>query len=277
MPLSICLPSKQAMRHYRSYAACKRAGLYALSFLFVVGLCSCATTSLPPIGTLPELSPQQDIVLQVGDELDVEFLFWPELNTQRLGADGRILGSQSVRSDGKISLQLVGDVQAAGLTPMQFKNALEQRYSGILKDPEITVVVRKQVDRFVYVGGEVQAPGAFSMPGRLTALEAVMQAGGAKNRSARMSNVIIVRHRDGRRYACGIDLRHALREAESQPFLLEPYDIVFVPRTRIDQVGQWVDQYINALIPDKFVYSDFERSASATKANARTLQLNLRP
>jgi len=87
------------------------------------------------------------------------------------------------------------------------------------------------------------------MPSRLTALEAIMQAGGFDPRTAKHDSVVIIRHRDGKRYGCSLDLTGALKGEEGKPFYLEPHDIVYVPRTKIAQVNQWIDQYITKLIP----------------------------
>jgi hypothetical protein len=83
-----------------------------------------------------------------------------------------------------------------------------------------------------------------------------MGAGGFDMRSANVKNVVIIRHKDGQRYGCSLDLRDALKGETEYPFYLEPYDIVFVPRTTIVKVNQWIDQYINKIIPQTgFLYT----------------------
>jgi protein involved in polysaccharide export with SLBB domain len=93
------------------------------------------------------------------------------------------------------------------------------------------------------------------MPGRLTALEAILQAGGFNADTAEMSNVLIIRHLNGKRYGCALDLISALEGEEHQPFLLEPYDIVYVPQTTIAKINKWIDQHINRIIPIGFNYT----------------------
>jgi protein involved in polysaccharide export with SLBB domain len=94
------------------------------------------------------------------------------------------------------------------------------------------------------------------MPRRITALEAIMMAGGFDYRRAEVSNVVIIRHKDGKRYGCSLDFRDALKGKEFQPFYLEPEDIIYVPRTVISKVNLWIDQYINQIIPRVgFTYS----------------------
>ena len=154
-----------------------------------------------------------------------------------------------MRPDGRISLQLIGEVDVNGKTPDQLKQELVKAYTGQLRVPELAVIVRSLMNRRIYVGGDVLRPGMIEMPRRITALEAIMMAGGFDYRRAEVSNVVIVRHKDGQRYGCALDLREALKGKEDQPFYLEPQDIVYVPRNKISQVGLWIDQYINQMVP----------------------------
>jgi protein involved in polysaccharide export with SLBB domain len=193
--------------------------------------------------------------LQPGDVLKVDFLYWPELNPE----------AQSIRPDGKISLQLVGDVEVGGLTPDEVRTKLLDLYKDKLVDPEINVVVSSLESHRVYVGGEVMSPGPLKINGRLTALEAIMQSGGPIKESAKLERVVIVRQVEGKQFARTLDIKAALQNPESEPFLLEPYDVVFVPRTNIDRIDQWVDQYINQLIPRSLHYN-FTHEVSSDNA-----------
>ena len=177
------------------------------------------------------------VKLAPGDVVEIKFFSIPELNE-----------SQAVRPDGKIALQLVGEVDVMGKTPAELREELMKLYVPHLKTPDVTVIVRQFLSRRIYVGGEVREPGSFDMPGQLSALEAIMQAGGFTN-LARLGNVVIIRHRGGQRFGASINFRHALAGDVTPQFLLEPLDIVFVPRTRISKVTQWIDQHINQLLP----------------------------
>lgn len=238
--------------------------------LFIGTLPGCITT--PPSSESFPAAAEPKVVLQPGDVLQVKFLYWPELNEDK----------QSIRPDGKISLQLVGDVQAQGLTPDELRAQLLELYHDKLKEPEIAVVVNSLDSHRVYVTGEVQNPGLVMINGRLTALEAVMQAGGFAKESAKRKTVVVVRQREGKQFATTLDLRKALEEPESEPFLLEPYDIVFVPRTNIDQVDQWVEQYVNKIIPRSvhwgFTYDlnppDYSNGNNAVQLLSNAAQFN---
>ena len=187
---------------------------------------------------MAEHSPPASVALMSGDVVEVKFFYTPQLNE-----------IQTVRPDGKIALQLVGEVEAQEMTPAELRTELMRLYTPHLKDPNITVIVRSFFNRRVFVGGQVMKPGVVEMPGRLTALEAIIQAGGFDMRDAELQNVIVIRHKNGQRYAYSINMKLPQKEGEIQPFYLEQQDIVYVPQTEIAKVGQWVDQHINKLIP----------------------------
>ena len=229
----------------------RNAGFFKLRilrriFVCAIALClcaSCVTTPKPneafPVASEPKL------FLKAGDVLQVKFLYWPELNEDK----------QSIRPDGKISLQLVGDVHAEGLSPDELRTQLLQLYEDKLIDPEISVVVSSLDSHRIYVGGEVQNPGLVMIDGRMTALEAIMRAGGPRKESAKLSTVVVIRQREGKQLATTIDLRQALEKPETAVFVLEPGDVIFVPRTAIDRVDQWVEKYINQIVPRSLHYN----------------------
>lgn len=190
----------------------------------------------------PSLPPRVD--LAPGDVIDVKFYYAPDLNEM----------AQPVRPDGKITLQLVGDVEVMGKTPEEVREELRTLFTPHLKNPEVAVVVQALVNRRIWVGGQVYAGGMFEMPGRMTVLDAVLQAGGFVSDTAKISNVVVIRHKDGIRYGASIDLEPALAGEPYEPFFLEPYDIVYVPQTTIAKIGQWIDVHINRIIPFGFTY-----------------------
>ena len=214
-----------------------RQWLVLVMFLLIISFgCEGAEPFVKQPESKPESAPA--VTLGPGDTIEVKFFHNPELND-----------AQTIRPDGMITLQLVGEIKAQGKTPMELRNELVKRYTPDLRIPDVTVIVRSQYERRVYVGGEVKRPGLIMMPGQLTALEAIMEAGGFDPKTARINNVIIIRHKDGKRYGGALDLRDLLKGKEYQQFYLEPQDIVYVPRTNIAKVNQWIDQYINKLVP----------------------------
>jgi protein involved in polysaccharide export with SLBB domain len=177
----------------------------------------------------------------VGDQLAFSFFGVSELDTV-----------QTVRPDGKVSLQLVGEVGVVGMSPLALRKDLVERYTRHLRRPsQLNVEVRQLADRRVFVAGAVARPGVFPLPGQMSILEAVMSAGGFDRETAEPANVVVIRHRDGRRYGGMFDLRSLLAgKPNGDPvFQLQSRDLVYVPRTTISQVGQWIDQHINQLVP----------------------------
>ena len=197
-------------------------------------------------------STPNDYTFSAGDSIDVKFFYTPELNE-----------TQDVRPDGIIALQIIGEVTAAGKTPAQLRWLLEKLYTSHLKDPEISVVVRSFSNQLVYVGGQVMRPGMIEVSGQMTALEAIMEAGGVDFKEAQVKNVVVIRHYEGTRYGYLLNMEPILEGKESRPFFLEPKDIVYVPRTEIAKVNQWIDQYINRIVPQTgFTY--YQRRGDST-------------
>ena len=238
------------------YARC-----LAIAWLFIF-LAGCATVSRNPENWPP---PRANLsTLQPGDVLQIKFPYWPDLAEE-----------QTIRPDGRVALQHIGDVDVGGRMPDEVRQDLMKRYATVLKNPELSVMVKTYASQQVYVGGEVLTPGMVLIEGgRLTVVDAIFRSGGFLKESAKLTNVVIVRQRDGKQYARVLNLKKAFKGTDPNPFYLEPYDIVYVPRTKIDQVDQWVDQYINKLIPNNAVFT-LNKSVNDTKTDSRSIQLNL--
>lgn len=188
-----------------------------------------------PAGGAPEL----EVVLSPGDVLEIRFFYTPELNTV-----------QAIRPDGRIALQLVGEVQAQGMTPRRLGTEISGRYQEYLNDLDVTVIVQAFGNRRIYVGGQVVAPGPIPMPGPLTVFEALMLAGGIELESGKYASVLIVRRVEGKWTGGALDLKRVLRGEQAAPYYLQPLDIVYVPETSITRVNRWVDQHINRILPE---------------------------
>ena len=208
----------------------------ALLLLFTTQGCS----GMRPAVTATQMASEPPPIetLAPGDVVEVKFYKTPELNE-----------SQMVRSDGNISLQLIGNVAVQGKTPEELRNHLIKLYASQLKQPELVVVVRTKQDRRVFVSGEVNTPGAQDMPGQLTLLEAIKKAGGIKVPSADTLNVLVVRQKNGKYSGCVVNMDNVLKGKEEEAFSLQPRDVVYVPPTAITKVNNWVEQFINRMIP----------------------------
>lgn len=184
------------------------------------------------------VADRQPYRIRVGDALDVRFYKTPELNVEKV----------PVRIDGKISLDLVGDVQAAGLGTDELSANLLQAYSKELEDPRIAVIVRDFGGQ-VFVGGEVSKPAAVKFAEGMTALQAIQTAGGF-NEKASLENVVLIRRTSERYEGYRLLLKQALTGDDfTQDVALQPNDVVFVPRSRIANVNLLVEQYISKNLP----------------------------
>jgi protein involved in polysaccharide export with SLBB domain len=178
-----------------------------------------------------------EYVLQIEDVIEVRFSGSPEFNVR-----------QPIRPDGKIGLELVGDIQAAGQTPGALRAMLAERYADTLRDPQIAVIVAEYPTRKVYVGGEVRTPSLLELNGPLTALQAIMQTGGFTTTAARNS-VVILRYQ-GTSEPAFLSLRVDDLLARREPdVVLRPFDIVYVPKTFIGRLDDFMNQYVRELIP----------------------------
>jgi len=210
-----------------------------------VFMTACASHNNIPAEQMNKMAtsvPLQDYLIQPGDSLDIKFFYNPELNDLVV-----------VRPDGRISLQLAPEIPAAGLTPAQLTRDLEAKYEKELANPGITIIVRSFSSQRVYVDGEVNKPGMVALLGPLTVLQSIAEAGGAKD-TAKTDRVLIIRKsQDNKPQAIEVNLDEIRKAADgSQNLLLAPYDVVFVPKSTIANVNQFIDQYIRRNIPIPF-------------------------
>ncbi len=137
--------------------------------------------------------------------------------------------SVPVRPDGKISLPLLNDVQAAGLTPMQLQNNLREALKKFISDPQVTVIVTQINSQRIYVLGEVAHPGAFPMLPHMTVLQALSTAGGF-NQFAKESGVYVLRTENGKQVTMPFNYKEVVRgKRADQNIELKPGDTVVVP------------------------------------------------
>jgi polysaccharide export outer membrane protein len=189
-----------------------------------------------------ESSSPASYILQPGDVLDFKFFYTPELNQQA-----------AIRPDGKITLQLVNETQAAGLTPDQLTKTLQQLYDKHLAKPELSIVVRSFSSEKAFVDGEVGKPGVIDLVNRMTVMQAIAQAGGLRDTARSHEVMLIRRSADGPAKVLHVDLSKALSMKElSGDLELRPFDVVYIPKSRISKVNTWIDQYLRKNIPITF-------------------------
>ncbi len=168
--------------------------------------------------------------IQPGDNFDITFHYNPELNE-----------SAVVRPDGRISLQLIDEVEAAGLTPLQLEQRINEKYSPYLRKPEVSLTIKSFGGQRVYVGGQVNSPGVINLKGRTSVVQAIFEAGGFRT-DAQMSEVLIIsRGADNSPVARKVDIKKAMKnELPQEETLLKPYDVVYVPKSAIVKANEFI-------------------------------------
>ena len=197
-------------------------------------------------------------VLKEGDNLEIRLVYNPEYNQ-----------SVIIRSDGRVSLPVVGEVQAAGLRPTDLEGRLVKQYARHLKKPRVAVLVgprtakkifaseafisvtlSKPADQEVFVGGEVLTPRAVRFEGQITTLQAIMQAGGVKE-TGDLSRIVVLRRgqfEQGEWIQTNLSNPLSGRSIQND-VTLRSGDVVVVPMTGIAKVDLFVKQYIRDVLP----------------------------
>jgi polysaccharide export outer membrane protein len=133
-----------------------------------------------------------------------------------------------VRPDGKISLPLVNDISAAGLTPMELRDALTERLGAYIQNPEVSVVVREIHSFKVSVIGNVRAPGRYDLRGASTVLDVFALAGGFTEFAARRK-ITILRRDGATQQRLRFDYDAAVKGDGDKNIFVKPGDIIIVP------------------------------------------------
>jgi protein involved in polysaccharide export with SLBB domain len=180
-----------------------------------------------------------DYIIQLGDVIDIKIFGHPELN-QKL----------RVRPDGKISLQLMGETGAIGLTPSELGEVIKTKYSKWFYHLNVAVIIQDFAGYKVYVGGEVRLPGLVTTFGNIPALEAIFMSGGFKDTAHPESVIIIRKGSDNQPHVRKLNLTAALSgKASEQNLLLKPFDVLYVPKSAVAKANLFVEQYITKMLP----------------------------
>lgn len=178
-------------------------------------LIGCASMPPPPPPPLEARSPSADGSLAAGDEIRITFQGAPELNNQ-----------QRIRPNGRISLPSLGEITAAGMSIGSLESRLRAAYQPRLQDPAVSISLVSSASG-VYVSGAVQRPGKIMLYRPMTAMEAVMEAGGFTP-MANPKQVTVIRTRNGASKNFLIDLDQVLKGTSSTPFYVKSYDVIHV-------------------------------------------------
>jgi uncharacterized protein involved in exopolysaccharide biosynthesis/protein involved in polysaccharide export with SLBB domain len=229
---------------------------FASLFFLLIMLNACSTAVKSPTPFNPRVvqepsDSKAEYTIHESDELNIKFFYNPELSE-----------SVTVRPDGRISMQFASEVMAAGLTPAELTAILTEIYSAEFVDPQITVIVRSYGGQLAYVDGEVSKPHYFDLHkigSPLTVSQAIAKAGGLRDTARRHEVRVIRRNTENKPFVIPVNLDKVWNGTDvSQDIVLQPYDIVYVPKSTIANVNLWMKQYIYNNFPQRgYYFTDF--------------------
>ncbi len=228
----------------------RRSACAALVFALGLGACGggprIVTPTPVPTAEFPEApfptwtDADADYRFFPGDEVSLTVFSAPELNA-----------NLTVAPDGRIYLPLGGSVIAGDKTRSEVETAVEGALARELRRPDAAIAPRTFVSQKIFVGGEVARAGVYDMNGEIDPLQAILLGGGFLNSARRDQVVILRRGPEGKPYMRVVDLRAAATNPQVWATLprLRRFDVVFVPRSRISEIGLFTQQYIREAIP----------------------------
>jgi polysaccharide biosynthesis/export protein len=170
-----------------------------------------------PAATAQDTGAPSDYVIGADDTLRISVWKEPELS--------EIL---PVRPDGKISMPLLNDIPAAGLTPLQLKDSITEKLKKFIADPRVTVVVTAMNSQRVFVSGEVLHSGPIPLLPHMTVLQALSQAGFTQ--FANLKGIYLLRTENGKQEKIPFNYKEVIKgNHPEQNIMLKPGDTVVVP------------------------------------------------
>lgn len=182
-----------------------------------------ASTQKPGTSGAETTAPQvkaNDVEYKIGAQDVLRIDVWREEQLTR---------TVPVRPDGKITLPLLNDVQAAGLTPMELAAAIREDLKKYINSPQVTVSVTEINSRRIYVTGEVMRPGAYPLLPNMTVLQALSSSGGFTP-FARIKNIYVLRTEIGKQVKHPFNYKEAINGKKPEENIqLQPSDVIVVP------------------------------------------------
>lgn len=212
-------------------------------FVFLVGICillfafsgvaqiDSASAAKQSEKEAPQLKPFEDnrYKLNPGDVIEVIYRYTPEFNQ-----------TATIQPDGFVMLEIVGELKIGSLTVEQARQKILENAAKRLKEPVVNLLLKEFQKPYFVVSGEVVSPGKFEMNKNVTALEAVLLAGGFKD-SAKSSQILVFRKINSDTAEVKLLNLRGIRKTSDleQDFALEAGDMVMVPRNAITKVERY--------------------------------------
>jgi polysaccharide export outer membrane protein len=191
-----------------------------LGTMMAAGVAAQTANKSPAKPAAAQNVPVTDPSYKIGPQDVLRIDVWKEAEISR---------SVPVRPDGKISLPLLNDVQAEGLTAMELSNVISEGLKKYITNPQVTVSISEINSRRVYVTGEVTRPGAFPLLPNMTVLQALTSAGGF-TQFARTKKIYVLRSESGRPVKHLFNYNDVVKgNRQEDNIVLQPGDTIVVP------------------------------------------------
>jgi polysaccharide export outer membrane protein len=215
----------------------RRNGVFSATTCFVLSMAVWAQAAPPsnapaPASEAPQAAPAQssdvasttkphDASFMIGNDDVLAINVWKEPDISR---------SIPVRSDGKISLPLVGEVQATGQTPLKLEQEIAARLKSYIAEPEVTVIVQQINSQKFNILGQVTRPGSYAIANAATVLDAIAVAGGFRDFAKQKSIYILRQSADGSQTRLRFNYKEVVKgQNPAQNIKLLPRDTIVVP------------------------------------------------
>ena len=199
--------------------------------------------SISPVPHKQQTGTLDEYRLGFGDVIEIKFFRNPEFND-----------TITVRPDGRISLMKIGELKVAGMTPAALDSVITQTYAEFVLEPDVTVIVREFGGYQVYILGAVDSPGGYPIQRDMSVLHAIASAGGATN-AAKLNSVMVLRRGQTKEIvAYKVDVLKPfdaknVSEVIQNDLIIEPYDIVYVPKTAIANIATFMTHVYDGFLP----------------------------
>jgi polysaccharide export outer membrane protein len=201
--------------------------IFGATLLLVAFMGGIAVAQSPSLGTFGQ---EQRYTMHPGDVLEIQYRYTPEFNQ-----------TLTVQPDGYISLEIGGDLKVEGRSLQQVRGLILAQARTRLASPELTVILKEFQKPYVVVAGEVVQPQKIEIREKLTAIQAVMLAGGFKD-SAKSSQILVFRKLNADTAEVKtLNFRTLKRNADLENDLtLQSGDMILVPRNRLSKIERYV-------------------------------------
>jgi len=186
------------------------------------------TNGKPNVPGLQRRNPRYEV--ESGDEMTIDFPYTPKFNQ-----------TVTVSPDGFITLQDAGDIHVRGKTIPEIKERVKEAYAKILRDPEVSIDLKKFENPYFLALGQVSHPGKYDLEGVTTVAEAIAMAGGFTPKAKHTDIVLFRRVSNNWVSATKVNLKHMLRSGNlSEDLRLQPGDMVYVPQNKLSKIKPFI-------------------------------------